>query len=71
MIFDVRLPIGLLFLAIGVLVAGAGLLGDPAVFKAHSAGLNIDLVWGGAMAGFGAVMLLLAALAKREPPPDA
>jgi hypothetical protein len=71
MVFDVRLPIGLLFLAIGILVAGAGLLGDPAVFKAHSAGLNIDLVWGGAMAGFGAVMLLLAGLAKREPPPDA
>jgi hypothetical protein len=71
MIFDVRLPIGLLFLGIGVLVTGAGLMGDPAVFTAHSAGLNIDVVWGLVMAGFGVVMLLLAALARRKAPPPA
>jgi hypothetical protein len=71
MIFDVRLPIGLLFLGIGVLVTGAGLMGDPSVFAAHSAGLNIDVVWGLVMAGFGAVMLLLAALARRKAPPPA
>jgi hypothetical protein len=64
--FDVRLPIGLLFLAIGVLVAGVGLTGDPATFSAHSAGLNIDLVWGSVMAVFGAVMLGLVALARRK-----
>jgi hypothetical protein len=69
MIFDVRLPIGLLFLAIGVLVAAAGLTGDPKVFEAHSAGLNIDLVWGLVMGCFGALMLLLAGLARRKPPP--
>ena len=66
MLFDVRLPIGLLFLLIGSLVAVCGLLGDPAVFAAHSAGLNIDLVWGLVMAGFGAVMLLLAARSLRR-----
>lgn len=71
MMFDVRLPIGLLFLAIGVLVIGAGLTGDPKALDAHGAGLNIDLVWGAVMAGFGAVMLVLAARAKRgEPPPE-
>jgi hypothetical protein len=72
MSFDVRLPIGLLFLAIGGLVAARGLIGDTAVFSAHSAGLNIDLVWGLIMAGFGAVMLILAALARRGdlPPPQ-
>lgn len=72
MTFDVRLPIGLLFLAIGVLLVAAGLLGDPAVFRAHSAGLNIDLVWGLVMAGFGALMLLLVVLARRGalPPPE-
>ena len=68
MTFDVRLPIGLLFLAIGVLVAGAGLTGDPATFSAHAAGLNIDLVWGLVMAIFGAVMLGLVALARRKRP---
>jgi hypothetical protein len=71
MLFDVRLPIGLLFLGIGVLVTAAGLLGDPAVFAAHSAGLNIDIAWGLVMGGFGLVMLVLAALAKRKPPPPA
>jgi hypothetical protein len=70
MIFDVRLPIGLLFLAIGLLVAAVGLTGDPKVFTAHSAGLNIDVVWGGVMAGFGAIMLLLAAVHRRNAPPS-
>jgi hypothetical protein len=64
--FDVRLPIGLLFLAIGLLVGGYGLAGHASL----SAGVNIDLVWGAVMAVFGAVMLALAALARRgEPPP--
>ena len=66
--FDVRLPIGLLFLAIGVLVAGYGLIGDPATFSAHAAGLNIDLVWGSVMAAFGAIMLVLTVLARRKRP---
>jgi hypothetical protein len=73
MLFDVRLPIGLLFLAIGLLVLGVGLTADPKVLDAHGAGLNIDLVWGGVMAAFGALMLVLAALAKRgdlPPPPQ-
>ena len=66
MSFDVRLPIGLLFLAIGVLVAATGLFGGRAVFEAHSPGINIDLVWGAAMAAFGAVMLALVAMARRS-----
>ncbi len=70
MLFDVRLPIGLLFLAIGLLVGGYGLIGHPA----PSAGVNIDLVWGGVMGVFGAVMLALAALSKGRaavpPPPE-
>jgi hypothetical protein len=66
--FDIRLPIGLLFLAIGVLVAGYGLTGDPVALSAHSADLNIDLVWGLVMAVFGAVMLGLVALARRKAP---
>jgi hypothetical protein len=66
MLFDVRLPIGLLFLAIGILVAAVGLTGDPKALDAHSAGVNIDLIWGSVMAVFGAVMLLLAELARRR-----
>lgn len=69
MLFDVRLPIGLLFLAIGVLVGGYGLVGDQAALRAHSAGLNIDLVWGSVMAAFGAVMLAMVAVSRRNRAP--
>ncbi len=67
--FDVRLPIGLLFLAIGGLLGVFGLIGDPAVLEAHSAGLNVDLIWGSALAVFGAFMVLLAVIARRRAPP--
>jgi len=62
-LFDVRLPLGLLFLAIGLLVGAEGLVAGPAVV---TAGVNIDLVWGLAMAAFGALMLVLARLARRR-----
>jgi len=60
MTFDVRWPIGLLFLMIGVLVAGAG------VFAAPASGPNIDLGWGAVMIVFGAAMVVLAVLAGRS-----
>jgi hypothetical protein len=70
MLFDVRLPIGLLFLAMGLLVGGYGVLGHPA----PSAGVNIDLVWGAVMGVFGVVMLALAVISKGRaaapPPPE-
>ena len=42
MIFDVRLPIGLLFLAIGILVGGYGLTGHvaPSAGRQHRPGLG-------------------------------
>ena len=65
--FDVRLPIGLLFLAIGVIIGGFGLAGDPAVLRTAALGVNIDLVWGAVMAGFGLVMLALTRLPRSGP----
>lgn len=56
MSFDVRGPIGLMFLALGLLVGGYGAVAAPPT----ASGINIDLVWGGVMAGFGLVMLTLA-----------
>jgi hypothetical protein len=67
--FDIRAPIGLLFLAIGLLVAVVGVVAHPPT----TAGVNIDLIWGAAMAGFGVLMLVLAVLAKGgelPPPPE-
>ena len=59
MLFDVRLPIGLLFLAIGLLLAGLGLTGDPARLRIAALGVNIDLVWGAVLSLFGVAMLAL------------
>ena len=66
---DVRLPIGLLFVVLGGLLAGYGLLvGSPS--SEHKAGLfNLNLWWGMLMFLFGLVMLLLAWLGKRRHSP--
>ena len=56
---DIRTPLGMLFVAIGVLLVGSGVLSDAAIFQ-RSLGVNINLWWGLAMTAFGAVMLWLA-----------
>ena len=56
---DIRLPIGLLFALLGLLLAGYGLLSDHAVYS-RSLGINVNLAWGGALAGFGLVCMMLA-----------
>jgi hypothetical protein len=67
--FDVRLPIGLVFVLIGLLVAARGLIGGPALALAESAGLNIDLIWGAAMTVFGLALLALTAWRRRKGAP--
>jgi hypothetical protein len=56
---DIRLPLGLLFTVLGVLLAGYGLVADPAIY-ARSLGINVNLWWGLAMLVFGAAMLFLS-----------
>ena len=55
---DIRLPIGLLFSVVGLLLAGFGAFGDKAIYQ-RSLGLNVNLAWGLVMMGFGAVMVIL------------
>jgi hypothetical protein len=69
--FDIRLPIGLLFAAIGGLLMANGLVADPAVFARHSLGVNINLAWGAAMALIGALMLAIALRARQKARKDA
>jgi hypothetical protein len=64
MSLDIRLPVGLLFLAVGAIVAARGLAPGAAAIT----GLAIDLIWGCAMAAFGSAMLALALLARRKHP---
>jgi hypothetical protein len=53
---DIRLPIGLLFTLLGVLIGGFGLLADPAIY-ARTFGVNVNFVWGCVLFAFGALML--------------
>jgi hypothetical protein len=55
---DIRTPIGWLFTLIGALLILQGSFGSTTL-QAVVAGLNIDIVWGGVLAAFGAAMLLL------------
>jgi hypothetical protein len=56
---DVRVPVGLMFAVMGMLLVGYGLAGDPAIY-ARSLGLNINAIWGGVMLATGAILLALA-----------
>jgi hypothetical protein len=57
---DVRLPMGLLFLTLGVILIVYGLAADPVIYATHSFGQNVNLRWGVIFALFGATMLFLA-----------
>jgi hypothetical protein len=57
---DVRKPMGLLFLLLGILLLIYGLGSDPAIYAQHSLGHNVNLIWGTVFALFGASMLWLA-----------
>ena len=67
---DVRLPMGLLFLLLGLILVGYGLAADPAIYATHSLGQNVNVTWGAIFALFGAAMLTLAAKARKTPPRD-
>ena len=65
MTFDLRLPIGLLFTLLGLLLSVFGLF-SPAELYQRSLGLNMNLWWGLAILAFGALMLVLALRARRR-----
>ncbi len=56
---DVRLPMGLLFLLLGIILTVYGFVSDPAIYE-RSLGQNINLRWGVIFVLFGAVTLFLA-----------
>ena len=67
---DIRLPIGLLFGLVGLLLVLFGLT-TPAQMYAPSLGINVNLLWGAAMACFGAGMGLSMALWPDRPDSEA
>lgn len=62
---DIRLPMGLLFLILGVILTGYGVASDPAIYVVHSLGENVNIQWGVIFALFGSVMIWLARRAAR------
>ena len=65
---DLRLPIGLLFSLLGVLLLGFGAVSDPAIYQA-SLGINVNLWWGLVLARLrgGDARVGLAGRAPEEP----
>ena len=62
---DIRLPIGLLFLACGILLMLFGALSNRQLYE-RSLNINVNLWWGLAMLIFGIVMLLLGRRGSRR-----
>jgi hypothetical protein len=56
---DVRVPVGLMFAIIGVLLVGYGVAGDPAIYT-RSLGINVNLIWGSVLVAVAAVLLALS-----------
>jgi hypothetical protein len=55
---DIRLPIGILFSLLGLILTIYGFLRDPSQYR-QPLDVNINLAWGIVLLAFGLVMLLL------------
>jgi hypothetical protein len=60
---DIRLPIGGLFIALGLLLALYGILGDSNIYQ-RSLGINVNLGWGVVLLAFGLIMAALGQWGK-------
>lgn len=62
---DLRKPIGVFFLILGLILGIFGLItkGDTVMYE-RSLGININLIWGGVLVVFGLAMLVPALLDK-------
>jgi hypothetical protein len=62
---DIRVPIGLLFLVFGGLLAVFGMASDGAIYE-RSLGINVNLWWGAVMVVFGLAMFVLGRRGQRR-----
>ncbi len=60
---DIRLPLGLLFSTLGLILAGFGAVSGKGIYE-RSLGLNVNLVWGTVLLVFGIVMVVLGGRAN-------
>jgi intracellular septation protein A len=57
--FDLRIPLGLIFIIFGLILMGVGIFGGAELIR-QSMGINVNLWWGLVQFCFGAVMLFLS-----------
>lgn len=67
---DIRVPLGLVFLIIGGIMGVFGIFtyGDAALYE-KSLGMDINLIWGGLMFVFGAIMFFFGKRKKLQDDP--
>ena len=67
---DIRIPLGLVFLITGGIMAAYGLMtrGDAAMY-ARSLGINLNLAWGLGMFVFGLIMFVVGRRQKWQDDP--
>ena len=66
---DIRIPVGLLFAITGAMMTIYGICTRGNAIYTKSLDVNINLYWGLAMLGFGAVMYLLGRMPKKPHAP--
>ena len=62
---DIRLPIGILFSALALVLIVYGFAGDPAIYG-RSLGINVNLAWGCVLLVFGMAMLAASLRSLRK-----
>ena len=64
---DLRLPIGIYFTLLGIMLGAYGLItGSDAEMYRRSLNLNINLNWGGVLLVFGLAMLIPALIDRKK-----
>ena len=56
---DIRIPLGLIFLITGGIMAAFGFVTRHSVMYEKSMGINLNLIWGALMLVFGLIMFLV------------
>ena len=64
---DLRIPLGLLFTIVGLILSIFGAITRGSAIYAQSAGMDINLIWGVVMLVFGLIMFLLGRHADKHP----
>lgn len=67
MSLDLRIPMGLMFLIVGAILAIYGFFTRGSAIYSRSSGMDINLIWGLAMLVFGLAMFLLGRRADKHP----